>query len=91
MNQIISFCLNSDLNSNPFSLSETRCSVIKTLSFYLFNLNVWVLMTSGDSLSKSHFAFVSNPEGEWGGTPICKLYGYVPHFRVWFSSCFSLK
>ena len=26
-----------------------------------------------------------------GGTPIYKLYGYVPHFRVWFSSCFSLK
>ena len=39
--------------------------------------------------------------GEWGkgngespgGTPIYKLYGYVPHFRnrVWFSSCLSLK
>ena len=26
-----------------------------------------------------------------GGTPIYKLYGYVAHFRVWFSSCFSLK
>ena len=26
-----------------------------------------------------------------GGTPIYKLYGYVLHFRVWFSSCFSLK
>ena len=25
-----------------------------------------------------------------GGTPIFKLYGYVPHFRVWFLSCFSL-
>ena len=23
------------------------------------------------------------------GTPIYKLYGYVPHIRVWFSSCFS--
>ena len=30
------------------------------------------------------------PPGE-GGTPIYKLYGCVPHFRVWFSSCFSLK
>ena len=26
-----------------------------------------------------------------GGTAIYKLYGYVLHFRVWFSSCFSLK
>ena len=35
---------------------------------------------------------IVSPRG-WGegGTPIYKLYGYVPHFRVWFSSCFSLK
>ena len=26
-----------------------------------------------------------------GGTTVYKLYGYVPNFRVWFSSCFSLK
>ena len=26
-----------------------------------------------------------------GGTSIYKLYRYVPHFRVWFSSRFSLK
>ena len=29
--------------------------------------------------------------GGGGFTPIYKLYGYVPHFRVWFTSCFSLK
>ena len=36
------------------------------------------------------------PEGVgWGGgggdTPTYELYRYVPHFRVWFSSRFSLK
>ena len=29
--------------------------------------------------------------GGRGGTPIYRLYGYVPHFRVWFSNYFSLK
>ena len=31
-----------------------------------------------------------SPGGE-GYSHIWKLYRYVPHFRVWFSSCFSLK
>ena len=33
-----------------------------------------------------------NPGGGGvGGTPIYELYRYVPHFRLWFSSRFSLK
>ena len=36
------------------------------------------------------FSKLQFPGGR-GGTPIYKLYGYVPHFRVWFLSCFSLK
>ena len=51
---------------------------------------VGTLITKGDITQKIAILKLTHFWERGEGTPIYKLYRYVPYFRVWFSSCFSL-
>ena len=74
------------------SLSKVVSGMLKVEN----NNNKMQKLAMGHYLPGSIFPFLALDVGPWGpcspgGTPTYELYRYVPHFRVWFSSRFSLK